>query len=74
MAVSYKRGSPVLTRHGYLGQAKHPWRETGPPHHHDDKVDSDQEVVNNSLGQAGHIIAMIYASEYGTYKTVKARF
>ena len=21
---------------------KHPWREAGPPNHHDDKVDSDQ--------------------------------
>ena len=23
-----------------------PWREAGPPNHHDDKVDSDQQVVN----------------------------
>ena len=23
-----------------------PWREAGPPDHHDDKVDSDEEVVN----------------------------
>ena len=28
---------------------KLPWREAGPPHHHDDKVDSDQYVVNNEL-------------------------
>ena len=24
---------------------KHPWREAGPPNHHDDKVDSDREEV-----------------------------
>jgi len=28
---------------------KLPWREAGPPNHHDDKVDSDQYVVNNEL-------------------------
>ena len=26
-----------------------PWREAGPPNHHDDKVDSDQQVVNKEL-------------------------
>ena len=28
---------------------KLPWREAGPPNHHDDKVDSDQKVVNKDL-------------------------
>jgi len=28
---------------------KLPWREAGPPNHHDDKVDSDQKVVNKEL-------------------------
>jgi len=28
---------------------KPPWREAGPPNHHDDKVDSDQYVVNKEL-------------------------
>ena len=28
---------------------KLPWREAGPPHHHNDKVDSDQYVVNAEL-------------------------
>ena len=28
---------------------KHPLREAGPPNHHDDKVDSDQKVVNTEL-------------------------
>ena len=28
---------------------KPPWREAGPPNHHNDKVDSDQEVVNKEL-------------------------
>jgi len=32
-----------------------PWREAGPPNHHDDKVDSDQEVVNKTtLSEAGY--------------------
>jgi len=26
-----------------------PWREAGPPYHHDNKVDSDQKVVNKEL-------------------------
>jgi len=25
------------------------WREDGPTNHHDDKVDSDQEVLNKEL-------------------------
>ena len=28
---------------------KFAWCEAGPPNHHDDKVDSDQLVVNNEL-------------------------
>jgi len=28
---------------------KLPWREAGPLNHHDDKVDSDQLVVNTEL-------------------------
>ena len=28
---------------------KLPWREAGPPNHHDDKVDSDQPIVNKEL-------------------------
>ena len=28
---------------------KLPWREAGPPNHHDDKVDSDQNIVNKEL-------------------------
>ena len=28
---------------------KLPWREAGPPTHHDDDVDSDQQVVNKEL-------------------------
>ena len=30
---------------------KLPWREAGPPNHHDDKVDSDQKVVNTFLAR-----------------------
>jgi len=32
--------------YGYLEKG---WREAGPPTHHDDKVDSDQQVVNKEL-------------------------
>ena len=49
---------------------KLPWREAGPPNHHDDKVDSDQQVDNKdsletfpgrgfglkSLGFRAHVI------------------
>jgi len=31
---------------------KLPWREAGPPNHHDDKEDSDQQVVNKELRSA----------------------
>jgi len=34
---------------GYLEKGILPWREAGPPNHHDDKVDSDQYVVNKEL-------------------------
>ena len=30
-------------------RAKYPWREAGPPNHLDDRVDSDQQVVNEEL-------------------------
>jgi len=30
-----------------------PWREAGPPNHHDDKEDSDQWVVNKQLSLSG---------------------
>ena len=32
---------------------KLPWRKAGPPNHHDDIVDSDQEVVNKELSLSG---------------------
>ena len=32
---------------------KLPWREAGPPNHHDNKVDSDQLFVNNELSLCG---------------------
>jgi len=44
-----------LTDHGralFTGgywKGEFPWREAGPPNHHDDKVDSDQYVVNKEL-------------------------
>ena len=35
---------------GYLQKGiQTPWREAGPPNHHDDKVDLDQQVVNKAL-------------------------
>jgi len=32
-----------------LGSTTALWREAGPPNHHDDKVDSDQQVVKKEL-------------------------
>jgi len=34
-------------------EVKLQWREAGPPNHHDDKVDSDLEVVNKELSMCG---------------------
>jgi len=34
----------LLTLLGWPRQFKLPWREAGPPNHHDDKVDSDFQV------------------------------
>jgi hypothetical protein len=36
---------------------KLPWREAGPPNHHDDKVDSDQQVVNKELSRRQGVVA-----------------
>ena len=44
MTVVYAPHSPDRTR-----KCKHPWREAGLANHHDDKVDSDQKVVNEEL-------------------------
>ena len=32
-----------------LPEKRNSWREAGPPHHHDNKVDSDQKVFNKKL-------------------------
>ena len=32
---------------------KLPWREAGPPNHHDDQVDSDQQVVKKEAFLSG---------------------
>ena len=34
---------------------KLPWREAGPPNLHDDKMDSDQKVVNKELSLSDHL-------------------
>ena len=34
---------------------KLPWREAGPPNHRDDKVDSEQQVVNKELSLMGRV-------------------
>ena len=34
---------------------KLPWREAGPPNHHGDKADSDQEVVNKELSRSAGV-------------------
>jgi len=40
-----ERGSSLLQTY-WKREFKLPWREAGPPNHHDDTVDSDQQVVN----------------------------
>jgi len=36
--------------HGYIEKGiQLPWREAGPPNHHNDKVDSNQSVANKEL-------------------------
>ena len=53
--VSYERGTPVGQRinaslkRDSPREFELPWREAGPPNHHDDKVDSDQWVVKKEL-------------------------
>ena len=44
IAANLRRCKATLTR-----EFKLPWREAGPPYRHDDKVDSDQQVVNKEL-------------------------
>ena len=34
-------------------ELKLPWRKAGPPDHHDDRVNSDQEVVNKGISLCG---------------------
>ena len=52
-AVKAYHARPSLSwlrqRSFYERDFKLPWREAGPPNHHDDKVDSDQWVVNKEL-------------------------
>ena len=47
---------------------KLPWREAGPPNHHDDKVDSDQEVVNKELSLWGVVKAAEGGVDLMTYR------
>jgi len=52
----------VAGRFGTIGCSVHcftwkrefklPWREAGPPNHHDDTVDSDQQVVNKGISRS----------------------
>ena len=44
----------------WKGEFKLPWREAGPPDHHDDEVDSEQKVVRRVLaGSAGSFFICI---------------
>jgi len=49
LGIVFRHREQVLqdARHlrGQKREFKLPWREAGPPNHHDDKVDSDQQVV-----------------------------
>ena len=48
-ALSWSRIGVSRCKATWKREFKLPWRETGPPNHHDDKVDSDQQVVNKEL-------------------------
>ena len=39
----------LLDPSNFKREFKLPWREAGPPNHHDDKVGSDQQVVKKEL-------------------------
>ena len=52
----------LTSRAFWKRQLQLPWREAGPPTRHDDKVDLDQEVVNNEVS----------LSPEGTYYTLEA--
>ena len=41
-----QRVPPPRCKATWKREFKLPWREAGPPDHHDDTVDSDQKVVN----------------------------
>ena len=41
-AMRGERGKVLLGKAIWKREFKLPWREAGPPNHHDDKVDSDQ--------------------------------
>ena len=48
---------------------KPPWREAGPPNHHDDEVISDQEVVNKDPSQGWEPVLPVTARDLGTHPT-----
>ena len=49
---------------------KLPWREAGPPNHHDDKVDSDEQVVNKELSLSRQVERVPYIANVA----VQSRF
>ena len=44
----------VDTRLARKGNFEWPWREAGPSNHLEEKVDSDQQVVNEEVSLCGH--------------------
>ena len=42
LVVATASDSGVVNRHSGAEHVPLPWREAGPPHNHDDKVDSDK--------------------------------
>jgi len=59
-------------------QFKLPWREAGPPNHHDDKVDSGQKVVTKELylqvKDARPMVTQATKPEFGDYQCNAALF
>ena len=60
-----KRTPCPLSGSGWKSEFNLPCREAGPPHHQDDKVDSDQQVVSKELflSLRARIVSLLVGNE-----------
>ena len=64
--VKKKRRYEARCKATWKRKVRLPWRETGPPNHRDDEVDSDQQVVNVELSVSMTLERMAGARGSGT--------